>query len=477
MQFKSEGLFPPFLFTKIVFTRYLLLRKDERKKMELSPKQQAVEKIKSSERILILGHKKPMADQLGSLLALNSALTKLDKKVEVIVSDNTPEKYNFLPGIKDIKNKLEIIDGKVIKVDINKIPVSGMKWKKDDDYLSIILDTDKNIKFEHIEIVNGNPKPDLIIIVDTKKTSEIDSAYNKDAEIFIEVPIINIDHHSGNEHFGTVNLVDLTATSTSEILVSLFESLGVKIDNPQIATNLLVGITEDTNSFQNNSTTPKSLTVAAQLLAAGAKQQEIVSNIFELQTSNNDLMRLWNNLVDNTQFDSDHSFAWTKVEGNKENVFEAALELLEKIENSNTLLAICGDNNKIYGKIVGDNETEMSKAFEKSEDETTEFIIDAENINEAEKIALKNIYDFWQGSEETKTEGKEVWEALDGEPQNIDYKPTDEDAIEEALRSIEQSQDEQEKTKELTSIREVIDRKKQTLDPREEIDVFEEQEE
>ena len=39
------------------------------------------------------------------------------------------------------------------------------------------------------------------------------------------------------------------------------------------ATALLTGIITDTGSFQNANTTPKALTVAAQLVAAGGRQQ------------------------------------------------------------------------------------------------------------------------------------------------------------------------------------------------------------
>ncbi|MBW6432072.1 hypothetical protein K0A96_02715, partial [Patescibacteria group bacterium] len=71
--------------------------------MELSPKQQAVNEIKKANNVLILGHKKPDGDHLGSMLALGKALTSLNKKVEIIASDKIDTIFNFLPGRENIK--------------------------------------------------------------------------------------------------------------------------------------------------------------------------------------------------------------------------------------------------------------------------------------------------------------------------------------------------------------------------------------
>jgi len=244
--------------------------------MELSPKQQTVELIKKAKRILLLGHKDPSADMISSLLAFSEVLEKNEKVVDLIVSEETPENIQFLPFLKKIKKDFQPIGGKTIRINTEKIPISGMKYQKSEDFLDVILETDKNLKFEFLEIINGSPKPDLIVVLDTADVEKIDQIYDQNTELFFETPVVNIDHHAGNEYFGTVNLVDLTATSTAEILVSIFEALGGKFLDPDIATCLLTGITDDTQSFKSQNTTPKSLTVAAQFLASGARQQEII---------------------------------------------------------------------------------------------------------------------------------------------------------------------------------------------------------
>jgi nanoRNase/pAp phosphatase (c-di-AMP/oligoRNAs hydrolase) len=131
--------------------------------MELSPKQQTMELVKKASRILVLGHKDPEGDLLGSSLAFTKVLTDLGKTVELVITDSIPGVYNFLPYQKNITDNLNITNGKVLRIDTAKLPVSGMKYKKTDGFLDVILESDKNLKFEFIEIINGTPKPDLIM--------------------------------------------------------------------------------------------------------------------------------------------------------------------------------------------------------------------------------------------------------------------------------------------------------------------------
>jgi phosphoesterase RecJ-like protein len=37
------------------------------------------------------------------------------------------------------------------------------------------------------------------------------------------IPILNIDHHVTNDHFGDVNVVDPTAASVAEMIVTLLD--------------------------------------------------------------------------------------------------------------------------------------------------------------------------------------------------------------------------------------------------------------
>jgi nanoRNase/pAp phosphatase (c-di-AMP/oligoRNAs hydrolase) len=434
--------------------------------MELSPKQQTIELVKKANRILILGHRDPEGDLLGSSLALTKSLCDLGKTVELVVTGDIPSVYKFLPYQKSISSDLNISSGKVLRIDTNKAPITGMKYKKSDGFLDVILESDKNLKFEFIEIINGTPKPDLILILDTPDVEKIDKSYDANTEIFFEVPIVNIDHHPGNEYFGTVNLVDLTASSTAEILVSLLEALGVKIADPDTATCLLLGIISDTQSFRSQSTTPKSLTVAAQLLAAGARQQEIISNLYKKRPMA--LLQLWGEMLSGISLDKNHRFAWTKVKVSdvaekgisSNDILDAADELLSNTQDADTILILCETKEgEILGKIKGAKGTNvlpMAKLFMGDGVPTNaNFVIKNTSLLDAEKKTLKQIYDFWGENGSTNIQEKEVWDVIEKDDEKLSIPETEEE-IEETIPDInELTPPQTEEEKEITS--DVID--------------------
>jgi phosphoesterase RecJ-like protein len=297
-----------------------------------------------------------------------------------------------------------------------------MKYQKNEKHLDIILESDKNLKFQYVEIINGIPKPDLIIVLDTADVEKIDSAYDKNTELFFEVPVINIDHHAGNEYFGSINLVDLTATSTCEILVSLFEALGVKISDPDTATCLLTGIIADTQSFRSPSTTPKSLTVAAQLLAAGGRQQEIITNLYKKRPMA--LLKLWGEMLAGISLDKTHRFAWTKVQMSElegtgitaGDVFDAADELLSNTPDADTILILCEvAKGKVKGKIKGAKNTNilpLAQLFDGDGVATNaNFEVTGSDIATIELNTLKRMHDYWGDKGQNPT--TEVWQVIE----------------------------------------------------------------
>lgn len=464
--------------------------------MELSPKQQAIELIKKSNRLLVLGHKNPDGDFVGSALALAKALSDLGKSVELVITADIPPIYQYLPFLKSVKRSLLLTEGKILRIDTTKIPVSGMKYQKNEDSLDVVLETDKNLKFEFIEIINGTPKPDAIIVLDTPDVEKIDQVYDKNTELFFEVPIINIDHHAGNEYFGSVNLVDLTASSTAEILVSLFEALGIKISDPDSATCLLTGIISDTQSFRSQSTTPKSLTVAAQLLAAGGRQQEIITNLYKKRPIT--LMKLWGEMLSGISKDKTHHFAWTKVSlpggsvagVSAGDVLDAADELLTNVPDAEIVLVICEKSpGKVEARLTGSKNTNVLPLAElfggSGTSRSASFSIEGEKLEDLELIILKKIHDYWSDNEPQASGGGDLWNVVqpsetETEPEAVkedtitkeNDKSQDIDVIDSAIASIAEEQLNKENS--LTPLAGIIEKKKRTY-VKEEVDVFDEE--
>jgi phosphoesterase RecJ-like protein len=280
--------------------------------MELLPKQQIVELIKKSENILLISHTKPSGDSVGSLLALQRALKDAGKNPSVVISDPIPSSLEFLPDISNIKKTVDGSNDLILKINIENIDIEKISTNTDEKTLDIVL-TPQNGKLdaESVKIESGKPSYDAIIVLDTPDVDKIDKIYDEYTELFFETPVVNIDHHAGNEYFGTINLVDLTATSTAEILVAIFEALGQSKPDEDTATLLLAGIIADTASFKNTNTTPKTMTVAAQLLAAGAHQQEIIQNFYKSKSLG--ALKLWGKILSNVQKDKKYRIVWSRV--------------------------------------------------------------------------------------------------------------------------------------------------------------------
>lgn len=282
--------------------------------MELSPKQQVVEILKKSQKILILTHKNPDGDAVGSSLALYLSLKKLGKDVAVVCNDAAPAVFDFLPQVKEISQNFASGQDFVISLDIAKNKAEKVMYKVVGNKLNIVITPAKgNFSKELVSFESGSFNYDAIIVLDSTDLERVGSPYEKNPEIFFEVPVVNIDHHAGNDQFGKINLIDITATSTAEIIVSVLEALtkDSKFINEDIATALLTGIITDTNSFQNNNTTPKSLTVAAQLVAFGGRQQDIIKNIYKTKPLST--LRLWGRALSNLRDERDYRFVWTSL--------------------------------------------------------------------------------------------------------------------------------------------------------------------
>jgi len=281
--------------------------------MELSPKQQIVEALKGSENILVLTHRNPDGDAIGSLVAFSLALKKLGKNALIICQDEVPAVFSYLPTgeiSKELKGKRDFI----ISLDVSKTPAEKFLYKVEDGKINFII-TPKAGEFspEMVSFPGGKFKSDLIVVLDSSDLERLGKPYEENPELFFETPIVNIDHHAGNDHFGKINLVDLTATSTAEILVSIFEALSgdTSLLSKEIATALLTGIITDTNSFQNQNTTPKSLTVAAQLVAAEADREEIIRRIYKTRTL--PTLRLWGKVLSNIHDETNYRFIWSAI--------------------------------------------------------------------------------------------------------------------------------------------------------------------
>ena len=258
---------------------------------------------------------------MGSLLALGRSLIAIGKTVTMACNGEVHTLFSFLPHLDEVKNTLDGGRDFIITIDTAQSSEGelklGYKHDKTTHKLSIVVTPSIGlIRKENLSFSTNMPRFDCIITLDVPDIERLGTLYDDHTQLFFETPVINIDHHASNDHFGKINWVDLTATSTCEILVSLLESMSasnnnIKLLTEDVATYLLTGIITDTGSFQNASTTPKSFTVAAQLVGAGARQQEIIKRLFKTKPLTT--LRVWGTVLSNITLESNPPCVWSAV--------------------------------------------------------------------------------------------------------------------------------------------------------------------
>ena len=89
----------------------------------------------------------------------------------------------------------------------------------------------------------------------------------------------NIDHHADNPHFGQINIVDPSISSTCELLFQIMQENAFQ-RNHKININLLSGILFDTGGFRYPNTTAQTMQISAQLISEGVSLSEISERVF-----------------------------------------------------------------------------------------------------------------------------------------------------------------------------------------------------
>jgi phosphoesterase RecJ-like protein len=204
---------------------------------------QVREYLKKSNNILILLHQSPDGDTISSSLALATYFRRIGKKVDLAVKDEIPRIFEFL--IKDDEIKEDFLLG---------------------DY-------------------------DLIFAVDCGDA--VRTGFPARLETISQTkPLINIDHHFRNNlhKIARLNIVDVSASATAEIVYDLLLFLGAKIDS-RIATFILAGIYYDTGGFQHSNVTERTLKTISECISFGGRINLVAQNISSSKKTSG--LKLW----------------------------------------------------------------------------------------------------------------------------------------------------------------------------------------
>lgn len=203
----------------------------------------AAKTLLAKDKILILTHRSPDGDTIGSGYALALALRKLGKDVRVDCTDPFPEKYSYFT------EKLEKLD------------------------------------FDEEFVVS-------VDVADTKLLGEKLSAY-------VDKIDLCLDHHGSNTKFAKEYYVEADAAAAAQVIAKLIRLMGVEIDK-DIANAVYTGISTDTGCFRYTNATAETYRIAADMIDCGAESGMINRLMFE--TKSRSRLEIERRVMDSMEF-------------------------------------------------------------------------------------------------------------------------------------------------------------------------------
>lgn len=250
--------------------------------MDGNAKQQIVERIKNSTNILVTVSRNPSVDELTAALGFTMMLNKMDKHATAVFSGAIPPAISFLEPDKTFEHSVDSLRDFIIALDKEK--ADRLRYKVEDDVVRIFITPYKTtISEKDLQFSQGDFNVELIVALGVDKREDLDNAITAHGRILHDATVVTINTDDEKNTLGTIDWQDTAASSYSEMLVSLSEALQNNLIDAQIATSLLTGIVAATKRFANTHTTPRVMTMAAQLMAAGANQQLIAAKLEEAQ--------------------------------------------------------------------------------------------------------------------------------------------------------------------------------------------------
>ncbi len=196
--------------------------------------------LSSPKKIVIVSHKNPDGDAIGSSLGLYHFLIKLNHDVSVIMPNDYPEFLKWMPGQQIIRN----------------------------------YETNKEIGDDFIN------NADIIFTLDfnsLERAGDMAICLNKSNALKIM-----IDHHQQPDDYAKYIYSDVAICSTSQMIYHFIVLLGEgHLIDDNIGTCLYTGIMTDTGSFRFSSTTSTTHRVVADLIDKGIQNSIIHNQVYD----------------------------------------------------------------------------------------------------------------------------------------------------------------------------------------------------
>lgn len=196
--------------------------------------------LNTSRNIVIIGHRNPDGDAMGSTLGLYHYLKKKGHQPTVVVPNEYPDFLHWLPG----------------------------------------SDTTYRFDWQNSQSQRAIKNSDIIFLLDFNALHRVGSDMQNTLEKY-ENDFALIDHHQQPDDFKYM-FSDTEMCSTCQMVYHFIEKMGdVDLIDKDIATCLYTGIMTDTGSFRFRSTTSLTHRVIANLIDKGAENDRIHNNVYD----------------------------------------------------------------------------------------------------------------------------------------------------------------------------------------------------
>jgi len=225
-----------------------------------------VERIEAARRVLAVCHENPDADTLGASLGIAHIVGSRGGVADVVSTDAVPPVYGFIAGIDRVRT-----------------------------------DPDPDATY------------DLLVVSDCGTLDRVGAVRDRHRELFKRLPRVIVDHHASNDASGEMDWVDPEAAATCEMVALLATRLGVPLDvaDGGLAAALMAGIVMDTATFAHPNTTPRTLTVAAALVEAGAPLADMSRRLYRSKPDAQ--LRLYGRVLERLSSEDHGRIVWSTL--------------------------------------------------------------------------------------------------------------------------------------------------------------------
>ena len=191
------------------------------------PPAELLDLIRRGHRFVVASHSRPDGDAIGSAMAMALALRALGKQATVVTDGAIPLFLQPFPDVAGIQITAEVTE-----------------------------------------------------TYDAAMIMECGDLARTGVRGLARSPVVNIDHHPGNQVYGAVNWIDESMAACGEMVFTLIDALGVPISR-EIATHVYLAILTDTGSFHFSHLSPRTYEIARRCVEAGADPQWIARTHYD----------------------------------------------------------------------------------------------------------------------------------------------------------------------------------------------------